>query len=83
MIATETWGTYDGLVAIFDKHDKLVSAPGGSEPRYDGHGKLEKTKYDGHTFLNPHDVCVGSDENLYIAQWYSGKTYPVRLERIA
>jgi peptidylamidoglycolate lyase len=33
-------------------------------------------------FQYPHDVCVDRDENLYIAQWNSGNTYPIKLERV-
>jgi hypothetical protein len=33
-------------------------------------------------FLHPHDVCVDGDENIYVPQWASGKTYPVKLERV-
>jgi hypothetical protein len=33
-------------------------------------------------FHHPHDVCVDDDENLYVAQWNSGKTYPIKLYRV-
>jgi hypothetical protein len=38
--------------------------------------------YDNQTFMNPHDVCPDQDGNLYVPQWYSGKTYPIRLKRV-
>ena len=81
VIVTQTWGAYDGMVAVLDKSNKVISFPGGSAPGYKD-GKLQESQYDGKTFLNPHDVCVDNDENLYVPQWYSGKTYPVKLERI-
>lgn len=81
VIVTKNWGKYDGLVAILDKNNKVVSFPGGEEPVYEN-GILKEANYDGNTFLNPHDVCIDDDENLYIPQWYSGKTYPVKLERV-
>jgi hypothetical protein len=34
------------------------------------------------TFLHPHDLLVDTDESLYVAQFASGKTYPLKLERI-
>jgi hypothetical protein len=33
-------------------------------------------------FIHPHDVYADSDENIYVPQWASGKTYPIKLERI-
>ena len=41
-----------------------------------------KPLYDDKTFLNPHDVCIDNDDNLYVPQWNSGKTYPLKLIRI-
>ena len=81
VLATETWWSYDGMVAVFDKDNKLVSLPGGAMPEY-ADGVIKAPKYDGQTFLNPHDVCIDRDENIYVTQWYSGKTYPVMLERV-
>jgi len=81
VIVTENWGRYDGLIAVLDKNNKVLSFPGGKEPVYEK-GILNEAAYDGNTFLNPHDVCVDNDENLYIPQWYSGKTYPIKLERV-
>jgi DNA-binding beta-propeller fold protein YncE len=73
-----------GYVQILDKNDKVVSTPGGSAPVYQA-GKLmeQRKELSGSPFLHPHDVLVDGDENLYVAQWSSKKTYPVKLERIA
>lgn len=81
VIVTKSWWAYDGILAILNKSNKVISFPGGSEPIYDN-GRLEEPTYDGQTFLNPHDVLVDNDENLYVPQWYSGKTYPVKLYRV-
>ncbi|QKZ12124.1 6-bladed beta-propeller [Spirosoma sp. KUDC1026] len=72
-----------GYVQILDKNDKVVSTPGGSEPVYQA-GKLmeQRKELAGSPFLHPHDVLVDEDENLYVAQWSSKKTYPVKLERV-
>ncbi len=80
VIATKTWGSYDGAVAILDKNDQVVSFPGATAPVYEA-GNLIQPDAD-ETFLNPHDVCVDKDENIYVTQWYSGRTYPFRLERV-
>ena len=33
-------------------------------------------------FMHPHDVCVDNDENIYVPQWASKKSYPIKLERV-
>ncbi len=81
VIVTETWDNYDGCLAVLDRNDKVLSLPGAAEPQY-REGSLQPPVSDKSTFLNPHDVCVDDDENLYIPQWNSKQTYPVRLVRI-
>jgi len=81
VIVTKTWDNYDGMVAILDKNNQVISFPGGSAPIYKN-GVLQEPVYDGQTFLNPHDVCIDEDENLYIPQWNSERSYPVKLIRI-
>lgn len=81
VIVTKSWYDYDGMVAILDKNNQVVSFPGGSTPKYDG-GSLVPPDTDDVTFMNPHDVCVDNDLNVYVPQWYSGRTYPIKLERI-
>lgn len=81
VIVTESWDNYDGMLAVLDSDNKVVSFPGGSAPDYSS-GILAKPKFDGKTFRNPHDVLVDNDGNLYIPQWNSGKTYPIKLNRV-
>ena len=81
VIVTKSWWDYDGMVAVLDKNNKVVSLPGGSSPTY-VNGILEEPVFDGKTFLNPHDVCIDDEDNIYVPQWYSGKTYPVKLKRV-
>jgi hypothetical protein len=81
VIVTKTWDAYDGMLAILDEDNKIVSFPGGSPPEYT-EGVLTSPEFDGHTFRNPHDVLVDSDGNLYVPQWASGKTYPIKLHRV-
>jgi hypothetical protein len=70
-----------GFVSILDKNDRLVSAPGGSTPVYE-EGKLRPMQQVVKVFKHPHDVCVDDEENLYVAQWNAGKTYPIKLVRV-
>ncbi|TMM56306.1 twin-arginine translocation signal domain-containing protein [Maribacter algarum] len=81
VIVTKTWDSWDGMIAVLDKNNKVISLPGGSSPEY-LNGKLTAPLFDGKTFRNPHDVLVDNDENLYVPQWASGKTYPIKLNRI-
>jgi len=75
-------GTKDsGFVTILDKDNKVVSNIGGTEPVYKD-GVLQPMAQAEKIFLNPHDVCVDNDENLYVAQWASGKVYPYKFTRV-
>ncbi|GAB3706654.1 peptidylglycine monooxygenase-like protein [Spirosoma flavus] len=73
-----------GYVQILDKNDRVISTPGGTTPTYQD-GKLGEQRKDftQSAFLHPHDVLVDEDDSIYVAQWASKKTYPVKLERIA
>ena len=70
-----------GFISILDKNNQLISAPGGNSPTYKN-GKLEKMFQTLKIFKHPHDVCVDDEENLYVAQWNAGKTYPIKLYRV-
>ncbi len=70
-----------GYITILDVNDRVISTPGGSSPVYIGE-KLQPQKKAGDTFLHPHDVCVDDEENLYVPQWNSGRSYPIKLTRI-
>jgi peptidylamidoglycolate lyase len=70
-----------GFVSILDENNQLVSAPGGSMPHYIN-GQLQPMHQTIKVFQHPHDVCIDDDENLYVAQWNSGQTYPLKLIRV-
>lgn len=70
-----------GFVTIIDKDNKVVSNIGGCEPKYID-GRLQPMSQTDKIFIHPHDVCVDRDENLYVAQWASGKVYPYKLRRV-
>jgi hypothetical protein len=72
-----------GYIQILDQNMKVVSTPGGSEPIYIN-GQLQRQHKDdpNRVFMHPHDVHVDADDNIYIPQWASQKTYPVKLQRI-
>ena len=33
-------------------------------------------------YVRPHDLLVDDDESLYVAQFASNRTYPIKLERV-
>ncbi|MFZ9660543.1 MAG: 6-bladed beta-propeller [Chitinophagaceae bacterium] len=70
-----------GFVTIIDKNNKVISNIGGTEPIYKD-GKLLPLSQAQKIFNHPHDVCVDRDDNLYVAQWASGKVYPYKLKRV-
>lgn len=70
-----------GFVTILDKDNKVVSNIGGTEPKYTD-GRLQRMQQAEKLFIHPHDVCVDDDENIYVAQWASGKAYPYKLGRV-
>jgi len=70
-----------GFVSVLDGQNRLVSAPGGATPRY-GKDGLRPMYQALQLFRHPHDVCVDQNENLYVAQWNAGATYPIKLTRV-
>jgi hypothetical protein len=70
-----------GFVTILDKHDRVISNPGGTKPEY-RNGKLEIMVQEQPIFNHCHDVCIDNDKNIYVCQWNANKTYPVKLERV-
>jgi DNA-binding beta-propeller fold protein YncE len=74
---------FSGYIQVIDKNNKVASTPGGSKPVYIGNILGKQMKEDpSNVFMHPHDVYVDSDENIYVAQWASKKTYPIKLERV-
>lgn len=74
-------GKEEGFISILDKENFLISAPGGISPEYIDQ-ELSTMHQSLKIFQHPHDVCIDKDENLYVAQWNSGQTYPIKLTRI-
>ncbi len=82
--STSEANEFSGYIQIVNEKDEVVSTPGGSAPVYVS-GKLQEQKKEdpGQVFMHPHDVYVDADENIYVAQWASKKSYPIKLERIS
>jgi len=69
-----------GFVTILNKENRVVSNLGGNQPVYEN-DKLSPLYQTEKIFIHPHDVCVDDDENIYVAQWASGKVYPYKFSR--
>ena len=69
----------NGMILILDGEDHVVSVVGG-EPAIYVEGKLQPLQVFNTTFNHPHDVYVDADGALYVPQWWSNQTYPIKLE---
>ncbi|WDQ18499.1 peptidylglycine monooxygenase [Rhodopirellula sp. P2] len=77
------WLYQSGFTMVMDKHDRVVSCPGGEQPVYED-GVLQTVKQDqARTFYHGHDVCIDEDESVYVCQWNGERTAPVKLERVS
>lgn len=74
-------GKQSGFITILDKNFKVISNLGGTKPQYIDN-KLSEMQQATKHFVYPHDVCVDDEENLYVAQWNSGKVYPYKLSPV-
>jgi hypothetical protein len=76
------WQKDTGFVTVLDSNNKVVSNPGGTEPKY-VNGQLQQMfQSEERVFNHGHDVCVDEDKNLYVCQWNANHTPPVKLERV-
>ncbi len=71
-----------GFISILDSKLRVIANVAGSAPEYGDDGKLRPMRHTEDTFLHPHDLLVDSEESIYVAQFASGNTYPLKLERI-
>ncbi len=71
----------NGFCSVLDRDNRVVSNPGGSEPVYKD-GKLQKMRKTTDVFIHPHDILADSAGDLYVPQWNSNQTYPIKLVRV-
>ena len=69
-----------GFISVLDENLRVVSNISGSAPVYNDSGVLQPMREEAGVFRHPHDVCIGRDGCLYVAQFASGNTVPVKLE---
>jgi hypothetical protein len=68
-----------GFIVVLDRATKQVlSAPGGSEPRYVD-GKLQPLSQAQPIFKHGHDLFVDSAGDIYVGEWNAQRRYPYKL----
>jgi len=71
-----------GFLSVLDAELKVLSNVGGTAPSYSADGKLERMRHQEEIFMHPHDLVVDAEDSIYVAQFASGNSYPIKLERI-
>ena len=75
-------GRSSGFLTVMDLKNRVVSNPGGAAPQYGPDGKLMPLERTSPIFRHPHGIVLDEEESIYIAQWNSGQTYPIKLARV-
>jgi len=75
-------GKSTGFLTVMDFHNRVVSNPGGAPPAYGPDGVLQPLERTSPLFTHPHGIVVDEEESIYVAQWNSGQTYPIKLARV-
>ena len=70
-----------GYISVLDRNFKVVANLGGSSPRY-REGNLDTMAHSSHLFHHPHGIGFDRDGNLYVAQFASNSTWPLKFERL-
>jgi hypothetical protein len=71
----------NGFVSILGPDRKIISNLAAPAASYDD-GKLQPMGSDTKSFTNPHGLLIDDEQSIYISQWNSGNTYPIKLERV-
>ena len=71
-----------GYVSVLDENLRVTANLAGSAPVYDEAGRLQPMRHEQDTFIHPHDLLVDEDGSLYVAQFSSNQTYPLKFERL-
>ncbi|MBM3826986.1 MAG: 6-bladed beta-propeller [Verrucomicrobia bacterium] len=68
-----------GFLLVLDRATrKVLSAPGGEEPRYVD-GKLQPLRQAQPVFVHGHDLYVDSAGDIYLGEWNADRRYPSKL----
>jgi len=71
----------NGFITILDAKRKIVSNLAADPVKYEGE---VPTSMGANTqlFTFPHGILIDDEQSIYVAQWNSGKTYPIKLKRV-
>jgi peptidylamidoglycolate lyase len=69
-----------GYVSVLDRNYRIISNIGATAPQYTN-GNLQPIDENCGLFQHPHDLVVASDGAIYVPQFASGNTYPIKLEK--
>lgn len=70
-----------GYLTVLNREFKVVANLGGASPQYED-GELLQMRHDAHIFLHPHGILFDREGNLYVAQFDSNGTFPLKFERV-
>ena len=77
-------GRGPGFVLILGPDNKPVSMIGGRQRELEsGEKHFAQEQRENIPFIFPHDTYIDAKGDLYVAQWNSSQTYPLKFERIA
>lgn len=71
-----------GFVSVLDENLRVLSNIAGSAPEYGSDEKLQPMRHTEDVFVHPHDLVMDEEDSIYVAQFASGETYPIKLERV-
>src|SRR5579862_2166066 len=71
-----------GFLSILDKDMRVLSNVAGTPPVYGDDGKLKPMRHQEDIFIHPHDLTIDDAGSLYVAQFASKQTVPVKMERV-
>lgn len=80
-VASKLPANPSGFTVVLDETNKVISAPGGTEPVYEN-GVLKPLMRGQPIIDHGHDVCVLENGDLIVCQWNAFQSYPLKLEKI-
>lgn len=73
--------TENGFVSVLDGHNRIVSNIGAAAPALGPDGAPQPMSASGTLFRYPHGLMIDDEGSIYVAQWNSNATYPIKLQR--
>lgn len=74
--------TQNGFVSVLDRENRIVSNIGAAAPVPGPDRMPEPMSASGTLFRYPHGLMVDDEGSIYVAQWNSNATYPIKLQRV-